>query len=70
MNALHFTQNKQSIAHVAASPVSMSPVLTRAPSVSLRVSADEDGKAEAQHLHHQMLAVDHCDRANLPCGYT
>lgn len=48
----------------------MSRILTHALWVSVRVSADEDGEAEAQHLHHQMLAVDHCDRANLSRGHT
>lgn len=30
--------------------------------------ADEDGTAQAQHIHHPLPAVDHCHRAHLPRG--
>lgn len=37
------------------------------PDVS-RVSADEDGTAQTQHIHHTLPAVDHCHWTHLPCG--
>lgn len=41
--------------------VSISPAVVRVP-------ADEDGTAQAQHIHHPLPAVDHCHRAYLPRG--
>lgn len=34
----------------------------------VRVPADEDGTAQAQHIYHPLPAVDHCHRAHLPRG--
>lgn len=33
----------------------------------VRVPADEDRTAQAQHIYHSLPAVDHCHRAHLPC---
>lgn len=33
-----------------------------------RMSADEDGEAEAQHIHHPLPAVDHCYWTHIPRG--
>lgn len=35
---------------------------------ALRMPADEDRAASAQHLHYPLPAVDHCDRAHVPRG--
>lgn len=37
-------------------------------SVCCRMSVDEDGEAEAKHLHHTLPPVDHCHRKDLPRG--
>lgn len=45
--------------------VSVCPPLSLA---VVRVPADEDRTAQAQHIHHPLPAVDHCHRAHLPRG--
>lgn len=45
------------IAAVISLAVRVSGVVS--PDVS-RVSADEDGAAQTQHIHHALPAVDHC----------